>query len=220
MRVMVLITDSLFGPYFRYTRNTRLPSSSLALKLAMKPSSFRMRAISSFSFEAGTSIFWWRALCALRMRAKKSATGSVKLMFELLLYSFSWRDQLSRASAPGTCNFVYHLRLALPGRLGDARDLALQCQSAETQPAHAELPHECPRTSAQFAAAFLPRGKLRFLCQLSESCFCSHRSFSLADFYCARNGMPKCFSSERAWLSLLAVVTMVTFMPFSLSTLA
>src|SRR5438270_3891135 len=143
MRVMVLITDSLFGPYFRYTRNTRLPSSSLALKLAMKPSSFRMRAISSFSFEAGTSIFWWRALCALRMRAKKSATGSVKLMFELLLYSFSWRDQLSRASTPGSCFFV--ARISLPGRLGDAWDLALQCQSTETQPAHAELAHERPR---------------------------------------------------------------------------
>src|SRR5258708_7014016 len=39
-----------------------------------------MRAISSFSFEAGTSIFWCLALCALRMRVTKSATGSVKLM--------------------------------------------------------------------------------------------------------------------------------------------
>src|SRR6266404_2114195 len=156
MRVMVLITDSLFGPYFRYTRSTRLPSSSLALKLAMKPSSFRMRAISSFNFEAGTSILGWRALCALRMRAKKSATGSVKLMFELLLYFFLAGSTLKSFHAG-------NLQSGLPGRLGDARDLALQCQSAETQPAHAELPHECPRTSAQFAAALLPRGKLRLL---------------------------------------------------------
>ena len=35
-----------------------------------------------------------------------------------------------------------------------------------------------------------------------------------------RNGMPICLSSARAWLSSLAVVTMVTFMPLSLSTLA
>ena len=38
--------------------------------------------------------------------------------------------------------------------------------------------------------------------------------------YCARKGMPKCFNSARASLSFLAVVTMVTFMPFILSTLA
>jgi hypothetical protein len=36
----------------------------------------------------------------------------------------------------------------------------------------------------------------------------------------ARKGIPKCFSKARAWSSLPAVVTMVTFMPFSLSTFA
>ena len=39
-----------------------------------------MRAISIFSFEAGTSSFCWRALTALRIRVNKSATGSVKLI--------------------------------------------------------------------------------------------------------------------------------------------
>src|ERR1700679_2179068 len=39
-----------------------------------------MRAISAFSFEAGTSSFWWRARIAFRMRARKSATGSVRLI--------------------------------------------------------------------------------------------------------------------------------------------
>src|SRR6185369_9077872 len=39
-----------------------------------------MRAISNFSLEAGTSTFWWRALIELRIRARKSATGSVKLI--------------------------------------------------------------------------------------------------------------------------------------------
>src|SRR5712692_4551673 len=44
-----------------------------------------MRAISSFSLEAGTSTFWCRALIALRMRASMSATGSVNLIALLLL---------------------------------------------------------------------------------------------------------------------------------------
>jgi hypothetical protein len=39
-------------------------------------------------------------------------------------------------------------------------------------------------------------------------------------FHYCLNGMPKCLSSARAWLSSRAVVTMVTFMPFSLSTFA
>src|SRR5271154_6898756 len=39
-----------------------------------------MRAISVFSFDAGTSNFWWRARMELRMRVTKSATGSVKLI--------------------------------------------------------------------------------------------------------------------------------------------
>ena len=33
-----------------------------------------------------------------------------------------------------------------------------------------------------------------------------------------RNGIPKCFSNARAWLSSFAVVTIVMFMPFSFST--
>src|SRR5580704_13337625 len=39
-----------------------------------------MRAISTFSLEAGTSTFWWRARIALRMRVSMSATGSVKFI--------------------------------------------------------------------------------------------------------------------------------------------
>src|SRR5258708_39007185 len=38
-----------------------------------------MRAISVFSFDAGTSSFWWRARMELRMRVTQSATGAVKL---------------------------------------------------------------------------------------------------------------------------------------------
>src|SRR5580692_11237545 len=39
-----------------------------------------MRAISLFSLEAGTSSFWWRARMELRMRVRKSATGSVRFI--------------------------------------------------------------------------------------------------------------------------------------------
>jgi len=59
-----------------------------------------------------------------------------------------------------------------------------------------------------------------FFAALANLAFVAISPFHLPIFYCARNGMPKCFSSERAWLSLLAVVTMVTFMPFNLSTFA
>src|SRR5947209_8023054 len=48
-----------------------------------------MRAISSFSFDDGTSNLGCFALCALRMRVKKSATGSVKLIVTLLYFLHS-----------------------------------------------------------------------------------------------------------------------------------
>src|SRR5581483_10179186 len=44
-----------------------------------------MRAISTFSLEEGTSTFCWRVARALRIRVKKSATGSVKLILFFLL---------------------------------------------------------------------------------------------------------------------------------------
>jgi hypothetical protein len=56
---------------------------------------------------------------------------------------------------------------------------------------------------------------LGFLASLTRFAVVAISSFD----YCL-NGMPRCFSSERASLSLWAVVTMVTFMPFVLSTFA
>src|SRR5437588_11934020 len=44
-----------------------------------------MRASSSLSLLAGTSTLGWRARMALRMRDKKSATGSVKFICSTLL---------------------------------------------------------------------------------------------------------------------------------------
>src|SRR5579863_7940577 len=43
---------------------------------------------------------------------------------------------------------------------------------------------------------------------------------AFTDFLHARNGMPRCFSNARDCSSLREVVTIVTFMPFCLSTLA
>src|ERR1700720_4221007 len=43
----------------------------------MYPSSLRMRAISVFSLDTGTSTRWCLAAAALRMRVRKSAIGSV-----------------------------------------------------------------------------------------------------------------------------------------------
>src|SRR5258705_1298267 len=50
--------------------------SSVSLKLAMYPSSFRILAMSVFSFDEGTSTFAWRVAMALRMRVSMSAIGS------------------------------------------------------------------------------------------------------------------------------------------------
>src|SRR5579859_1240620 len=109
-----------------------------------------MRAISSFSFEAGTSTFCCRAPMALRTRVRKSATGSVRL----IVSPYSLR-----------CPFVPADRETsgseLPTRLRDAGDLALEGQTAETQAADAELPQKCARTSAQLAAVVLAARELR-----------------------------------------------------------
>src|SRR6266568_8697489 len=47
----------------------------------MYPSSLRMRAISVFSLETGTSTRWCLAAAALRRRVRKSAMGSVCIFF-------------------------------------------------------------------------------------------------------------------------------------------
>ena len=131
----------------------------------------------------------------------------------------------------------------LPGRLRNAWNLALQRQTAETQAAQTELAQIGARPPANLAAVVLARRKFRLLASLGLSApsYTSFRSVvvNLTPFCCqlatfrllvnfqsqncnssphARNGMPRCFSNDRAWSSDRAVVTMVTFMPFNLST--
>jgi hypothetical protein len=59
----------------------------------------------------------------------------------------------------------------------------------------------------------------RFAVVAMNSFFLETRNLKLETSY-ARNGIPRCFSSVRAWSSEPAVVTMVTFIPFILSTFA
>src|SRR5438552_4128229 len=56
----------------------------------------------------------------------------------------------------------------LPARLHDARNLALERQLAETEPAHLELPEVAARTAAQLAPRIGTRRKFRFPLRLHD----------------------------------------------------
>src|SRR5271155_5156231 len=90
----------------------------------MNPSSFRMRAISIFNFEAGTSTRGCLAREAFRTLVSMSAMGSVCM------------------SLP-----------SLPARLDDAGNLPDQSQLAETEPAQMELPQKRAAAATEAAAA-------------------------------------------------------------------
>src|ERR1700691_2849504 len=112
-------------------RMLRLAPSSASLKLTIKPSSFKMRAISILSLEDGTSTLGWRADCALRIRVSMSAIGSVVAMF-------------------------YSGLLSLPAGLDHAGNLARQCELAETDPAQIELADVASGTAATKASVAQP----------------------------------------------------------------
>src|SRR4029077_7178961 len=65
--------------YFRYTRSTPCLLSSMTRKFLMNPSSLRISAIRSLSFDDGMSTFSCSARLALRMRVRKSAIGSLSM---------------------------------------------------------------------------------------------------------------------------------------------
>src|ERR1039457_1928103 len=165
----------------------------------MKPSSFRMRAISAFSLEAGTSTFGWRDWIALRTRVSMSAIGSLVI---ILLLHF------------------------LPASLGHTRNLAIEGELAEAEAANSELAQERAgpsTTPAAVAVAALKFGRfgLAGLFQLyvfRNFCGCGH--LLIPSPYAARNGIPICFNSARPSASVRAVVVMEMFIPLVLSTLA
>src|SRR6202030_1554247 len=78
-----------------------------------------MRAISSFSLEAGISTFWCRALIALRIRVSISATGSVNLMRSFSSIARLLRPFLLCAEEPATTYSAWSQgpRAASPGTL-------------------------------------------------------------------------------------------------------
>src|SRR4051812_23693675 len=111
----------------------------------MKPSSLRMRAISAFNFEAGTSTFGCRAWIAFRTRVSMSAMGS--LVIELLGNRESENSGIQECPAHTTgcaileflnsrvLEFFFHL----PARLRHTGDLAIQSELPETETANSKL---------------------------------------------------------------------------------
>src|SRR5512132_3049214 len=87
-----------------------------------------MRAISRLSFDDGMSTVSWAAVIPLRIRVRKSATGSVMDML---------------------------LGLRLPAALRHARHVALMGQLAQADAAQAELAEHRARAAAAAAARVL-----------------------------------------------------------------
>src|SRR5271155_1007360 len=160
-----------------------------------------MRAISTFSLEAGTSTFWCRACSALRTLVSISATGSVNL-----IVCFSSRHPFAPHSAENLQRLPYHLlqpcnperdSLCLP-LLSRARHLLSplvilsetffvsrrisRSTNPEALPAQAKLPQIRARSPAALAAIVLARRKLRLLyaalgllsAVLNPLCHCCH----------------------------------------------
>src|SRR6185436_12466552 len=99
-------------------------SSSVDTTLLTKPSSRRISAIRSLMFDRGHSTSDLRARIPLRMRARRSAIGSV----------------------------IDILALPSPARLDDARDIAAERELSETAAAHLELAQVGARAAAALAA--------------------------------------------------------------------
>src|SRR5579871_3360360 len=110
-------------------RMLRLAPSSASLKLTMNPSSLRIRAISIFTLEAGTSTLGWRASCALRMRVSMSPMGS---------------------------DVAIRRVLSLPARLDHAGDFARERQFAKADAAQIEFAQIAARPAATEAAVAMP----------------------------------------------------------------
>src|SRR5574338_1011616 len=109
----------------------------------MKLFSFRIRAISVFTFDTGMSTRRCFDPHALRIRVSISAIGSVMLMSCVLV---PYRIRPGTPGSQRTCRNEWEsvkrsARVArcLPARLAHARDHPLERQVAETDAAEAEL---------------------------------------------------------------------------------
>src|SRR5207237_9675478 len=101
----------------------------------------------------------------------------------------------------------------LPGRLDDSGDLAAQCPVPEADAAHLELVQKGAAAPAELAARIRAHLELRLPLQALRL----RHLRELGHEHAVRKGMPKYRSRARPSSSLLAVVTMVMFMPLIFS---
>src|SRR5258708_37443759 len=139
----------------------------------------------------------------LRMRVRKSATGSVRFIHSpsspvrsnVCLTPKNLRGCLFRVVRPDFCTkssrpdevsgVGARLRAAhgffiLPARLDDARNFSLEGERTEAETAYAELAKERARTTAELAAVVLARLELRFPCVFDAFCGSCHVFCSLS----------------------------------------
>src|SRR5690348_16471978 len=107
--------------------------------------------------------------------------------------------------------------LRLPTRLDHAGNFAGESEVPETDPAKVKLAEKPARPPAAHAAVAVTASELRLSFVLGDFCGSCHRFPFL--FYCCRNGIPMCRNSARPSASVLAVVVMLMFIPFTFSTL-
>src|SRR5690348_9488198 len=133
----------------------------------------------SLMFERGHSINCLRARIPLRIRARKSAMGS-----------------------------VIDIGSPSPARLDDTRDIAAQGEVPETEPAHLELAQVRARPAAALAAVVLADLELVLLRKLVDQLAHAEAPVAVPVAATAwRNGMPRCARSARPSASVSAVVT-------------
>src|SRR3972149_4224063 len=186
----------------RVIDRTLRSSTTDSVTAERKPSSRRTSARRFLSFEPGTSTVALRDRIPLRMRVRRSAIGSVMVHLCSSGPRCGSRSP-GRSAAPRSRGSIpaASARTALPARLHDAGDLALERQEAEAEAAELELPHVRARAPAQratVAIADLPlllardllsqtsHGEFLFLCL----CLCLRRAYCL-------NGIPRWRSSAR-----------------------
>src|SRR3989449_6463298 len=125
----------------------------------MKPSSRRIRAISTFMRLGGRETVSCRAPAALRTRVSRSATGSFGIPTDRGRAFFGGTGlrgarsagRASPACSPVACSSIKVI--VSPARLRDAGQLTHERALPEADPAQAEFPHEATRPAADLAAA-------------------------------------------------------------------
>src|SRR4051812_3293887 len=168
-RRISLIAGRRPSSYLRSTFRVPCLPSSVRATSRTKPSSRRTSQIFCFTLLAGSSTSSSPARWALRIRVRRSATGSVMLICDYLRRPYPWaRRRILRWTTRRTSR-GRRRRLSgyafLPRRLDDSCNFALQGAIAEADPAHLELVQERPAAAAELAARIRAHLELRLLLQ-------------------------------------------------------